>query len=118
MNSHKQRYGASSVRNRPAARAKPAAQTKASKHTVALRKVGGSLVAAVPAEVVKDLGLRADQTLSVAYDGKRMIIEPAKEPEPRRYTLRQILKSCNFDLPKTEEELEWEASPHMGRETL
>jgi hypothetical protein len=29
-----------------------------------------------------------------------------------------LATSTSFDLPKTEEELEWEASPQMGRETL
>ena len=98
---------------------KPATKTpaKAKAKRVVVRKVGGSLMAAVPADVVKDMGLAAGRTLTVAYDGKRLILAPT-ETEPRRYTLRQILASCNFDLPKTVEELEWEAAPRIGREAL
>lgn len=91
--------------------------TKAKAKRVVMRKVGGSLMAAVPADVVKDMGLTAGQTLAVAYDGARLILV-SKAAEPKRYTLRQILASCNFDLPKTGEELEWEAAPRVGREAL
>ena len=93
------------------------ASAKAKARCVVVRKVGGSLMAAVPADVVKDMGLAAGQTLAVAYDGERLILAP-KAAEPKRYTLRQILASCNFDLPKTAEEMEWETAPHVGREAL
>jgi antitoxin ChpS len=99
----------------PKSASKTRAKVKAKR--VVVRKVGGSLMAAVPADVVKDMGLAAGRTLAVAYDGKRLILAPT-ETEPRRYTLRQILASCNFDLPKTVEELEWEAAPRVGREAL
>jgi antitoxin ChpS len=99
----------------PKSASKTRAKVKAKR--VVVRKVGGSLMAAVPADVVKDMGLAAGRTLAVTYDGKRLILAPT-ETEPRRYTLRQILASCNFDLPKTVEELEWEAAPRVGREAL
>lgn len=98
-------------------KAAPETSAKARAKRVVVRKVGGSLMAAVPADVVKDMGLVAGQTLAVAYDGKRLILAP-KAAEPKRYTLRQILASCNFDLPKTAEEMEWEAAPRIGREAL
>ena len=97
----------------PAAKAPAKAKVK----RVVVRKVGGSLMAAMPAHVVKDMRLAAGRTLAVSYDGKRLILAPA-ETGPKRYTLRQILASCNFDLPKTVEELEWEAAPRIGREAL
>jgi antitoxin ChpS len=90
---------------------------KGASKRVVVRKVGGSLMAAMPAEVVKDMGLTAGQTLAVAYDGERLILAP-KAAEPKRYTLRQILASCNFDLPKTAEEMEWETAPRVGLEAL
>ena len=96
-------------------KAAPKTSTKAKQ--VVVRKVGGSLMAAVPADVVKDMGLAAGQTLAVAYDGARLILAP-KASAPKRYTLRQILASCDFNLPKTAEEMEWETAPHVGREAL
>jgi antitoxin component of MazEF toxin-antitoxin module len=99
---------------KPALRkATPKTPTKVKAKRVVVRKVGGSLIA----DVVKDMGLTVGQTLAVAYDGARLILVP-KAAEPKRYTLRQILASCNFDLPKTGEELEWEAAPRVGREAL
>jgi antitoxin ChpS len=99
----------------PRKAAAPKTSTKA--RQVVVRKVGGSLMAAVPADVVKDMGLAAGQTLAVAYDGARLILAP-KAFAPKRYTLRQILASCDFSLPKTAEEMEWETAPHVGREAL
>jgi antitoxin ChpS len=96
-------------------KAAPKTSTKA--RQVVVRKVGGSLMAAVPADVVKDMGLAAGQTLAVAYDGARLILAP-KAFAPKRYTLRQILASCDFSLPKTAEEMEWETAPRVGREAL
>lgn len=84
---------------------------------VALRKVGGSLMAAIPADVVTHMRLSAGHVLRATSDGERLILEPATTT-PKRYTLRQILASCNFDLAKTDEELEWEAAPRVGREAL
>ena len=100
-----------------ALRKAPETSAKAKAKRVVVRKVGSSRMAAVPADVVKDIGLSAGQTLAVVYDGERLILAP-KAAEPKRYTLRQILASCNFDLPKTAEEMEWETAPHVGREAL
>lgn len=102
---------------KPKAPRKAAPKTSTKAKQVVVRKVGGSLMAAVPADVVKDMGLAAGQTLAVAYDGTRLILTP-KALVPKRYTLRQILASCDFSLPKTAEEMEWETAPHVGREAL
>ncbi|HEY1886991.1 MAG TPA: hypothetical protein VGG86_13245 [Roseiarcus sp.] len=100
-----------------AARKAVAPKTSTKAKQVVVRKVGGSLMAAVPADVAKDMGLAAGQTLAVAYDGARLILAP-KGLAPKRYTLRQILASCDFSLPKTAEEMEWETAPRVGREAL
>jgi antitoxin ChpS len=98
-------------------RAKPQRRMPAKTKRVALRKVGGSLMAAIPADVVKRMRFSAGHYLLVSSDDERLILEPAAT-KPKRYTLRQILASCNFDLAKTDEELEWEAAPRVGREAL
>ena len=92
-------------------------RTPAKTKRVALRKVGGSLMAAIPADVVKRMGFSAGHYLRVSSNDERLILE-LTATTPKRYTLRQILASCNFDLPKTDEELEWEAAPRVGREAL
>jgi antitoxin ChpS len=74
-------------------------------------------MAAIPADVVKRMGFSAGHYLRVSSDDERLILE-LTATTPKRYTLRQILASCNFDLPKTVEELEWEAAPRVGREAL
>jgi len=127
MTALKSRSGATGARKAAAktskVKAKPKAATaktpaKAEAKRVVMRRVGGSLMAAMPADVVRDMGLAEGQTLVVAYDGARLILEPKAPPAPARYTLREILASCDFDLPRTAEEREWEAAPRVGREAL
>ena len=91
--------------------------TPAKTKRVALRKVGGSLMAAIPADVVKRMRFSAGQHLLVSSDDERLILE-LTAAAPKRYTLREILASCNFDLAKTDDELEWEAAPRVGGEAL
>ena len=82
----------------------------------ALKQVGGSLMAVIPAEFVKKLELTRGQSVQIAVRGRSLVLKPA--PIAKRYTLKQILASCDFSLPKTEEELEWENASRVGREIL
>jgi len=75
-------------------------------------------MAAVPVDVVREMGLVEGQTLEITLDDGRLILEPKAAPALKRYTLGEILASCNFDLPKTAEELEWETAPPVGREVI
>lgn len=83
-------------------------------HTTNLRKVGGSVMLAVPPAVLEMLSLSAGSAVGVTVDGGRLIIEAQK----RRYTLEELLAQCNPDAPLTDEEREWLDAPAVGRELI
>lgn len=61
-------------------------------HTTILRRVGGSVMLAVPPAVLDMLDLRAGATVGVVVDAGRLIVEPQRQP---RYTLEELLSQCD-----------------------
>jgi antitoxin ChpS len=85
-------------------------------HTTNLRKVGGSVMLAVPPAILDQLHLKAGATVGLAVDGDRLILEPKQKP---RYTLEELLAKCDPSAPmpeRTEEDLLWLNLPSVGRE--
>jgi antitoxin ChpS len=84
-------------------------------HTSNLRKVGGSVMLAVPRAVLDILGLRPGATVGLAIKGGRLVVEPPKRP---RYTLGELLAQCNPKGRRTKEERKWLDSKPVGRELI
>jgi len=84
-------------------------------HTTNLRKVGGSVMLAVPPAVLDMLHLRAGATVALVVDSGRLIVEP--QPR-RRYTLDELLAQCDPTAEPTQEDCEWLDAPPAGRELL
>ena len=84
-------------------------------HTTNLRKVGGSVMLAVPPALLEMLHLRPGAKVGVRVDGGRLIVEPQHRP---RYTLDELLAQCNPDAPITGEEREWLDAPAVGEELI
>jgi antitoxin ChpS len=84
-------------------------------HTTNLRKVGGSVMLAVPPAILDLLHLRAGATVGVSVDGGRLVIEPQQRP---RYTLDELLAQCNPSAEMTDEEREWIDAKPVGSELL
>ncbi|OYV32716.1 MAG: antitoxin [Rhodospirillales bacterium 20-64-7] len=84
-------------------------------HTTNLRKVGGSIMLAVPPAILDMLHLGAGATVGVSVDGSRLIMEA--QPRPR-YTLAELLAASDYSQPLTTEEREWVDAPAVGREAL
>jgi len=82
-------------------------------HTTNLRKVGGSVMLAVPPAILDQLHLEAGSTVGLAVDGERLVIQP--QPKPR-YTLDELLAQCDHSAPITEEDRAWFGLPPVGRE--
>jgi antitoxin ChpS len=61
-------------------------------HTTNLRKVGGSIMLAVPPALLDVLHLAAGARVGLAVDNGRLVIEPAARP---RYTLDELLAQCD-----------------------
>ena len=84
-------------------------------HTPNLRKVGGSVMLAVPPVVLEMLRLQAGATVGLVVDGGRLIVEP--QPRPR-YTLDELLAQCDPSAELTQEDGEWLEAKPVGGELL
>ena len=82
-------------------------------HTTNLRKVGGSVMLAVPRAILDLLHLEAGATVGLAVDGERLIVQP--QPRPR-YTLDELLVQCGPQAEITEEDRAWLDTAPVGRE--
>jgi antitoxin ChpS len=82
-------------------------------HTTHLRKVGGSVMLAVPPAILELLHLQAGATVGVAVEDGRLVVEPKPRP---RYTMAELLAASDYSQPPSPEEREWVDAPSMGRE--
>ncbi|HET9405736.1 MAG TPA: hypothetical protein VFO39_00720 [Candidatus Sulfotelmatobacter sp.] len=81
-------------------------------HTTNLRKVGGSVMLAVPPALLDLLRLQAGAKVGLAVHSGRLVVDP--QPRPR-YTLSELLRQCNPKGRRSKEEREWlEAKPRGG----
>ena len=84
-------------------------------HTTNLRKVGGSVMLAVPPALLDVLHLAAGARVGLAVDNGRLVVEPQVRP---RYTLNELLAQCDATAEFTAEEREWLDSEAAGNELL
>jgi antitoxin ChpS len=84
-------------------------------HTTHLRKVGGSIMLAVPPSILQLLHLQVGATVGLAVDHGRLVVEPSPRP---RYSLEELLAQCDDSAELTEEERDWLASSPVGSELL
>jgi antitoxin ChpS len=84
-------------------------------HTTNLRKVGGSVMLAVPPVVLDFLHLRAGATVGLVVDGCRLIVEPQRRP---RYSLEELLARCDASAEATLQDCEWLDARPVGGELL
>lgn len=84
-------------------------------YTISLRKVGGSVMLAVPPALLELLGLHPGAKVGVAVQGGQLIVEPQQRP---RYTLGELLAQCNPKARRSKEEREWLAGKPAGRELV
>ena len=88
-------------------------------HTTNLRKVGGSVMLAVPPALLDILELHPGAKVGLAVESGRLIV--AARPRPH-YTLAELLAQCDPKArgPKhrTEQDREWLRSKPVGRELI
>ena len=82
-------------------------------HTTNLRKVGGSVMLAVPRAILDMLHLEAGATVGLTVDGERLVVLP--QPKPR-YTLDELLAQYDPQPEITEEDRAWLDLYSIGRE--
>jgi antitoxin ChpS len=84
-------------------------------HTTNLRKVGGSVMLAVPRAVLEVLGLRAGTKVGLVVERDRLVVAPQKRPH---YTLNELLAQCHPKAHRSKEEREWVKGKPVGRELI
>jgi antitoxin ChpS len=84
-------------------------------HTTNLRKVGGSVMLAVPPALLDVLRLRPGARVGIAVESGRLVVAPQKRP---RYTLDELLAKCTPKAARSKEERKWLNDPRAGRELL
>lgn len=82
-------------------------------HTTTLRKVGGSVMMAVPPAVLDMLELKPGSEVAVEVNGDQLVIRPRTR---RRYTLDELLAQCNPKARLSREDKEWVDLPPVGNE--
>ncbi len=84
-------------------------------HTTNLRKVGGSVMLAVPPAFLDQLHLQVGETVGLAVDNGCLVVRPKPRP---RYTLAELLAASDYSQPQAPEQREWVDAPAVGGELL
>lgn len=84
-------------------------------YTTNLRKVGGSVMLAVPPVILDLLHLHAGATVGLAVDHGRIVVEPTQRPH---YTLDALLAQCDASAEISVEDSAWLDSKPVGSELL
>ena len=82
-------------------------------HTTNLRKVGGSIMLAVPPAILDLLHLHAGATVGLAVEGDRLVVHRQSKS---RYTLDELLAQCDPTAEITAEDRAWLDAAPIGRE--
>ncbi|MGV1949392.1 AbrB/MazE/SpoVT family DNA-binding domain-containing protein [Agrobacterium vitis] len=84
-------------------------------HTTNLRKVGGSVMVAVPPVLLDVLNLSAGTRVVMKVDNGCLVIEPQARP---RYTLEELLTQCDGSADVVAEDREWLDGGTVGEELM
>jgi antitoxin ChpS len=81
-----------------------------------LRKVGGSVMLAIPPVMLEALGLSADAPVDMAVEAGRLVVERKTR---RRYSLDELLaQGAPSRRGKAKKDPDWVSGPRAGRELL
>jgi antitoxin ChpS len=84
-------------------------------YTTNLRKVGGSIMLAVPPAILDLLHLHVGATVGLTVDHGRLVVEPTLRP---RYSLDELLAQCDASAEISAEDRVWLDSKPVGSELL
>jgi antitoxin ChpS len=84
-------------------------------HITNLRKVGGSVMLAVPPALLDLLNLKVGAPVGVAVDGDRLVVEASPR---RRYTLAELLATSDYSGSPSPDDREWLDASAVGKEIL
>jgi antitoxin ChpS len=80
-----------------------------------LRKVGGSVMLAVPPALLELLHLTAGAKVELAVENGRLVIRAQDRP---KYTMAELLATSDYSQPPPVEEREWVDAAAVGGELI
>lgn len=83
--------------------------------TTNLRKVGGSVMLAVPPAILDLLQLRPGEPVDLAVEGGKLVMHPRRRP---RYILENLLAEAKPATRRSRASREWQDDKPVGRELL
>jgi len=83
--------------------------------TTNLRKVGGSVMLAVPPALLGLLGLRPGARVGIAVERGQLVVKPEKRP---RYTLNELLAEVAPKAARRSRDRQWLGRKPAGRELI
>ena len=84
-------------------------------HSTNLRKVGGSVMLAVPPALLDLLKLQAGARVAIGIEDGRLIVAPRTRPS---YSLDELLAQCDETAPADDEDRAWLEAGPLGNELL
>ena len=84
-------------------------------HKTNLRKVGGSVMLAVPPVLLDMLDLAPGAEVGLGVDKGRLIVEPRSRPH---YTLAELLTQSVSAKKRSRQERQWVSAKARGRELI
>ncbi|MFZ5792753.1 MAG: antitoxin [Pseudomonadota bacterium] len=84
-------------------------------HAVRLRKVGGSVMLAIPKPMLEALDLAPDAAVGLSIKSGRLVVEPRQR---RRYSLDELLAQCKPQAKRSPEDRAWTSGRPAGRELI
>ena len=84
-------------------------------HTTSLRKVGGSIMLAVPPALLDLLKLGVGAKVEIDVENGRLIVEPKARPG---YSLDELLAQCDETAAPSAEDRAWIDAKPVGNELL
>ena len=85
-------------------------------YTSTLRKVGGSVMLAVPPAILNLVQLQSGSAVSISVENGRMVVEPEVT---KRYSLQELLDQCDLSAPMPDSnDNRWTTSAPQGRELI
>ena len=84
-------------------------------HTTNLRRVGGSVMLAVPPAFLEQLNLQAGATVGLVVADGHLVVDPKTRPH---YTLAQLLAISDYSQPQSAADREWVDAPAVGGELI
>jgi antitoxin ChpS len=83
--------------------------------TAILRKVGGSVMLAVPPAILDLLNLKPGSEVGVSVADGKLVVEPARKP---LYTLDELLAQCDANAAQDAEDRQWLDDGPQGSELI